>query len=131
MLVYIFMVTVAIMYFYIILYDLIMWVNFEFGWLKCGPCYVIQHWRKCSYPTNKAEHNLQYHFGRCQDDIQEHLFIWPFLLHLRFSNQSNLNVKLCLLNEWQELRHHLCSKHKKLCCSTYEVLDYSAKLRWH
>ena len=36
------MVTIATMYFYIILHGLIMWVNFEFGWLKCGPCYIIQ-----------------------------------------------------------------------------------------
>ena len=48
-----------------------------------------------------------------------------------FQANPILNVKLCLHNEWQKLRYHLVLKHKKLCCSTYEVLDYSAKLRWH
>ena len=42
MLVYIFMVIIATMYFYIILHGLIMLVNFEFDWLKCGRCYIIQ-----------------------------------------------------------------------------------------
>ena len=37
---------------------------------------LYKHCCKCSYPTNKAEHTLQYHFGRCQDDTAENWKRW-------------------------------------------------------
>ena len=42
-LVYIFVVIITTMYFYKLLHDhCLMWINFEFEWLKCSPYYIYK-----------------------------------------------------------------------------------------